>query len=201
MLHHFFFSQHLDDEEEIVLVVHKHWLMGMRVLFWPTLLFLTVWGILLFSPNKYMVYGVALTTCFILIWWIRNFMDYFLDAWLITNKGIVDLEWHGWFHRKSARLLYSDLQGVSYEINGIFGMIFRYGHMDLEKVSTGTTIGMDFVSQPRRVEATILKCMETYMHKKNLKDAKTVQGILAEFVASSLQKQSVEAMAKPKKKV
>ncbi len=201
MLNNFFFSQHLDDEEVIVLVVHKHWLMGLRSLFWPTLIFLTVWSILLFSPNKYMLYGVSLTACFILIWWIRNFMDYFLDAWLITNKGIVDLEWHGWFHRSSARVLYSDLQGVSYEINGILGTIFRYGHMDVEKVSTGTTIGMDYVSQPRYVEAAILECMEKYMHKKNLKDAKTVQGILAEFVAGSLQKQSAEAMLKPKKKV
>ena len=203
MLESFFFSRHLDDEEAITLVVHKHWLMGIKSLFWPTLVFVGVWSVLVFSPNKTMFYGVSLAAVFVLIWWIRNFMDYYLDAWVITDKGIVDLEWHGWFHRSSARVLYSDIQGVSYEVNGIVGTLFRYGHMDIEKISTGTTMGMDYIKNPRAVESTILLNMEKYLHSKNLKDASTVQEILAEFVAGSLQKKSAEEQAKaarPKKK-
>lgn len=204
MLESFFFSRHLDDKEEITLVVHKHWLMGIKNLFWPSLVFLGVWSILAFSPNRTMFYGVTLAAVFVLIWWIRNFMDYYLDAWVITDKGIIDLEWHGWFHRSSTRVLYSDIQGVSYEVNGILGTMFRYGHMDVEKISTGTTFGMDYVKSPRMIESMILENMEKYLHSKNLKDATTVQGILAEFVASSLQKKSAEEQnfknQKPKSK-
>lgn len=200
MLNRFFFSRHLDDEEEIVLVVHKHWLTGLRVLFWPTLLFVGIWSILYFSPTKYMIYGVSVAASFAGIWWIRNFMDYYLDAWLITTKGIIDLQWHGWFHRSSSRVLYSDIQGVSYEVNGILGTLLGYGSMEVEKISTGTTIDMQYVKRPRRIEAVILECMETYLHKKNLKDAKTVQTILAEFVAGSMQKKEVDEKVKPLKK-
>lgn len=196
VLHSFFFSRHLDDEEEITIVVHKHWLLGLKSLFWPTVLFAGVWSILVFSPSKTLAYGVSLAAVFVLIWWIRNFMDYYLDAWVITNKGIIDLEWHGWFHRSSARVLYSDLQGVSYEINGIVGTLFGYGHMDIEKISTGTTMGMDYVKNPRKVESIILENMEKYLHTKNLKDARTVQEILAEFVAGSLQKKSAQEQVK-----
>ncbi len=196
MLDTFFFSRHLDDEEEIVFAVHKHWLTGLKALFWPTLVFVAVWSVLWFSPTKYMFYGVSLAAVFVLIWWIRNFMDYFLDTWLITNKGIIDLAWHGWFHRSSSRVLYSDLQGVSYEVNGIIGTLFRYGTMEIEKISTGTTISMEYVKNPRRIESIVLECMEAYMHKKNLKDAKTVQGILAEFVAGSVQKEAATEGAK-----
>lgn len=192
VLESFFFSRHLDDEEEISIVVHKHWLMGIKSLFWPSIIFIGVWSILALAPNKTMAYGVALAAMFVLIWWIRNFMDYYLDAWVITDKGIIDLAWHGWFHRSSSRVLYSDLQGVSYEINGIFGTLFGYGQMEIEKISTGTTIAMDYVKDPKTVESVILENMEDYLHAKNLKDATTVQGILAEFVAGSLQKQSAE---------
>lgn len=145
-----------------------------------------------------MAYGISLTEIFVLLWWLRNFLDYYLDAWLITSKGIIDLEWHGWFHRSSARVLYSDLQGVSYEVNGIFGTLMKYGHMDIEKISTGTTMGMDYVPRPRSVEIVILECMEAYMMKKNLKDSKTVQGILADFVAGTLQKQHAEELSASK---
>ncbi len=200
VLESFFFSRHLDDEEEISMVVHKHWLMGLRSLFWPSLLFLGIWSIVAFSPSRPIFYGVALADLFVLIWWIRNFMDYYLDAWVITNRGIIDLEWHGWFHRTSTRVLFSDLQGVSYEINGIIGTMFRYGHMDIEKISTGTTMSMDFVKNPKTVECVILENMEAYMHTKNLKDATAVQEILAEFVAGTLQKQHAQSQVKAKNK-
>ena len=198
MLESYFFGRHLDDEEEIVLVVHKHWLMGLKSLFWPSLVFIGVWSILAVSMSTYMLYGVSLSAVFVLIWWIRNFMDYYLDAWVITDKGIIDLEWHGWFHRSSARVLYSDLQGVSYEVNGILGTLFGYGHIDVEKISTGTAISMDYVKRPRMIESVILECMEAYLHTKNLKDAKTVQTILAEFVAGSMQKKDVKETRKDK---
>lgn len=195
MLNTFFFTQHLDDEEEIQMVVHKHWLLGIKSLWLPTLVFLAVWSLLYFSQTPYVVYGISASACGVAIWWIRNFMDYYLDAWIITNKGVVDLAWHGWFHRTSTRILYSDIQGLQYEVKGVLGTILGYGEVSLEKISTGNTMSMQYVKRPRRVEALVLQCMENYMHKKNLKDATTVQSILAEFVASTMQKRAAEENA------
>ena len=192
MINKYFFGKHLDDEEEIIIVVHKHWLMGVKALFWPSLLFIVVSGLLYFVRQKYALYGIGLADIGIAIWWIRNFYDYFLDAWVVTNKGVIDLEWHGWFHRTSARILYSDVQGIEYEIHGVLGTILGFGELALEKISTGATIEMPYVKNPKKVESIILEAMEHYLHKKNLKDAKTVQNILAEFVASSMQKKSTE---------
>jgi hypothetical protein len=202
VLTHFFFSQHLDDKEEIQMVVHKHWLLGIKSLWLPSLFFVAVWSLLYFVHTQYAIYGISLAATAIAVWWIRNFMDYYLDAWLVTNKGVIDLAWHGWFHRTSARVLYSDIQGLEYEIHGIVGTLLGYGEISLEKISTGTTISMEYVKRPRKVESVILECMETYTHKKNLKDATAVQNILAEFVASTMQKREVEENVKkslPKK--
>lgn len=195
MLNSFFFTQHLDDEEEIQMVVHKHWLLGIKSLWLPSLVFIAVWSMLYFAHTKYMIYGIGVASLGIALWWIRNFMDYYLDAWIITNKGVIDLAWHGWFHRSSTRVLYSDIQGLEYEVKGILGTILGYGEVSLEKISTGNTMSMEYVKRPRRVEALVLQCMETYMHKKNLKDATTVQNILAEFVASTMQKRAAEESA------
>lgn len=192
MLNKFFFTQHLDDEEVIKMVVHKHWLLGMKSLWLPSLVFIAVWSLLYFAQTKYVVYGIGVSSLGVALWWIRNFMDYYLDVWVITNKGVVDLAWHGWFHRTSLRVLYSDIQGIEYEVKGILGTLIGYGEVSLEKISTGGTISMQYVKKPRKVEILVLQCMEAYMHKKNLKDATTVQGILAEFVASTMQKRAAE---------
>lgn len=126
------------------------------------------------------------------LWWIRNFFDYFLDAWIVTDQGIIDLEWLGLFHRKSARLLYSDMQGVSNEVNGIGGTLFRYGTLTVEKISTGAGISLPHVQNPRQVETIILRSMEEYMMKKNLKNAKHVQEVLATVIAEQYQLQSLQ---------
>lgn len=186
------FNRHLEEEEEVVLVVHKHWWIGLKYMFWPTISILglvLLLGVLVTREQSANTayYVVALLNIVVLVWWFRNFFDYYLDAWIITNSGIVDVEWHGWFHRQSSRVLYSDIQGVSYEIDGVVNTLLRYGTISVEKVSTGNEISMDNVQNPRAIEAVILKHMEDYLHNKNLKDASTVQDILTSVIAREMQ--------------
>jgi hypothetical protein len=204
MFDSFLFTKHLEDDEHVRLIVHKHWLLGIRYLVWPTISFLLAWTVLAFRHTT-----PAALLCLIwgtgsLVWWLRNFLDYYLDAWIITDHGIIDLEWLGWFHRQSARILYSDIQGVSYEINGIFGTLMRYGTVAVEKISTGASVSLSHVSQPRRVESEILKSMEAYLHTKNMKNAKHIESLLSEFVAEHIQEEGMrpkkEPPAPPKKK-
>jgi hypothetical protein len=88
-------------------------------------------------------------------------------------------------------VLFSDIQGVSYEIHGVWGTLLRFGTVSVEKISTGSTISLEHVHRPRRVESAILKNMETYVHKKNLKNSKHVQEMLAEMVAARVQAQEL----------
>ena len=180
------FHRHVDDDEEIILVVHKHWILGCKYLFWPLLAFLSAWLLFVFVPYRPIFYAAALGSIVTLVWGLRSFYDYYLDAWIITDQGIIDVEWHGWFHRQSTRVLYSDIQGVSYEIQGMLGTMMRFGSIGVEKISTGSVLSMDSVKNPRAVEAVILQAMEGYLHGKNLTDAKHVQDILAQLVANEV---------------
>lgn len=186
MLDRLLFRRHLEEDETVVLVVHKHWVLGLRALFWPTVLVAVCVALLALQPARPLFLVLSLATVVTLVWWLRCFFDYFLDAWIVTDAGIIDVAWHGWFHRESSRVLYTDIQGVSYEIRGIPGTLLRYGTVSVEKISTGTAIELEYVPRPRKVESVILRCMETSVHKKNLTNAKHVQNILAEMVAARI---------------
>ena len=192
MLNRALFSGHLDDGEEVTRIVHKHWLLGFKALLAPTLVLLGLLAVLAMYYDRrptLIVLGLgALATA---VWWIRNFFDYYLDAWIITTHGVIDVEWHGFFHRESTRVLYSDIQGVSYEIKGVLPTLLRYGTISVEKISTGSAMSLDYVYQPKRVEGMVLRNMEGYLHSKNLKDAKQVQELLATLVAERLQLQEL----------
>ena len=193
MLQDWLFNRHLEDDEELVLVVHKHWFIGLKFLFWPVAVFIVLIGLLAFAFSLPVFYVVAALGIFTVVWGIRNFLDYYLDAWLLTESAIIDIEWHGWFHRTSSRVLYSDIQVVSYEIDGICGTLLRFGTIGVEKISTGNEIVLEYVSRPRSVEAHILQQMENYMHSKNLKDAGAVQEILSDVIARELHLKDIAA--------
>lgn len=195
MLSHGLFARHLEDDEHLVRVVHKHWFLGLRALFWPTLFFAGAWAVLPLVPARPMFLAVSLLSVIVAVWWLRNFFDYYLDAWLITDHGIIDIAWHGWFHRESTRVLFSDLQGVSYEVKGILGTLFFFGTVSVEKISTGSEISLEYVKNPRSVEATILRCMETYLQSKNLKDGKQIQELLADLLAHQMQVREISSVA------
>lgn len=209
MLDAMLFGKHLEEDETVSVIVHRHWLMAGAALFFPTVSLLLSLAALPVSHMPAAMLAVGLWAAASAVWWMRSFFDYYLDAWIITDQAVIDLEWHGWFHRQSSRILYSDVQGVSYEIKGIAGTLLRYGTITVEKISTGAAVSMGDVPNPRGVEATILRNMETYLHKKNLKDAKRVQEILAGFVAEQMQlkdfdgnkkEESAPASQPPKKK-
>lgn len=187
------FHRHVDDDEEIIMVVHKHWLLWFKYLFWPLLGFVFAWLLFLFAPHRFIFYIAAIASIATMVWALRSFYDYYLDAWIITDQGIIDVEWHGWFHRQSTRVLFSDIQGVSYEIQGFLGTMMRFGTIGVEKISTGSVLSMDSVKNPRAIEALILQAMEGYLHGKNLTDAKHVQDILAQLVANEVNLEQFES--------
>lgn len=183
----YLFRKHLENDEEIRMVVHKHWLIGMRYLILPTISFLLSAALLTPMSSQAAAILGAIWAIASLVWWLRNFSDYYLDAWIITNHGIIDLEWLGWFHRQSARILYSDIQGVSTEIQGVAATLLRYGKVAVEKISTGSAISIAHVPRPRRIESAILMNMEAYLHAKNLKNAKHVEELISQFVSQRVQ--------------
>ncbi len=189
MLDQWLFGKHLEEDEHVTLLVHKHWIIGVRGLLLPSVSFVLAWWLLYAAPYRMVFFVVSLWSFYSVLWWLRNFFNYYLDAWIITDQGIIDLEWQGWFHRQSARVLYSDIQGVSYEIQGLVGTMLRYGTIAAEKISTGAAIKLAQVGNPRSVEAVILKNMEAYLHSKNLKNAKHVQELLSQFVSQKVQLQ------------
>lgn len=193
MLDQCLFRGHLDDDEEIRAIVHKHWILGVVTLFWPTVSFMVSWAVLYYVPFRMMFYIISLWGVVSLVWWLRNFFDYYLDAWIITDHGVLDLEWHGWFHRQVTRILYSDIQGVSYEVQGIMGTLMDFGFVSIEKISTDTLVEMEAVRHPKTVTRMILRNMEAYLHSKNLKDARHVQELLAEVIANQVRLDDAES--------
>ncbi|TSC58039.1 MAG: Uncharacterized protein Greene041619_818 [Candidatus Peregrinibacteria bacterium Greene0416_19] len=197
MLDAFLFGRHVEADEKVSRIVHAHWLLGIKYLLVPAVSFLLAVLVLYSHPTRFFFYLTSLWSVLSLVWLMRNFCDYYLDVWIITDQGVISLEWLGWFHRQSTRVLYSDVQGVSHETHGIAGTFLRFGTVSIEKVSTGTTVSLESVPRPKLVETLILRNREAYLHSKNMHNSKHVQEILSEIVSHEIQLRSVQKKAPP----
>ena len=186
------FTRHLEDDESLVTIIHKHWLLGLIELSTPLLIIIASWVFLYAAPVRTAALVVLVGDIALLVWVLRNFLDYYLDAWIITDQSVIDVEWHGWLHRESTRIDYSSIEGVSYEIQGILGTVFRFGNIKIEKVSTGVTVALESVKNPREVESIILKCQNECLRTKNMKDSSAVKDIISEIVAERMHLKGAE---------
>lgn len=187
------FRRHLEEDEELRKIVHKHWGVILLAVIWPSVSVLLAIAAAVLLPYRTVILLAGCWASFSMVWWLRNFFGEYLDAWLVTDSAVIAIEWFGWFHRRSTRILYSDIEEVSYEVQGVLATFFRYGTVSVERIATGAVVSLDYVPHPREVTGTILRSMEEYLRTKNLKDAKNVQEILSTIVAEQLQLQQISA--------
>jgi len=69
---------------------------------------------------------------FAAVLFFTNFIDFFLDVWIVTNERLLDIQQKGLFHRiiNEARLY--RVQNVRIEIKGMLQSIFHFGNVVIE---------------------------------------------------------------------
>jgi len=183
----YLFSDYLEEGEQIVYVCHKHPIVltkdflriliihaGLAVLLWyffPQLLWISIiWCV------------VGLIRALIIL------QDWYYDAWLVTNMGIIGVLWTGFFNRTSTRVEYASIEGVSYTIKGFFPTVFNYGMVTLAKLGGPSTVALKDAFNPKKIEKNILQFQEQYMTSKNFKDQEVLKSLLADIVADHVKK-------------
>jgi len=133
----------LFENEKILLVVRKHWfVMARTAILFFVLLFVPVIGSFLFPymktaiPENLLYAGVnffvslyfAAISAFLFFEW----MDYYLDTWIITTRRIIDIEQQGLFSRHVAEIPLSRVQDITIEVNGILETLLRFGTIRIQ---------------------------------------------------------------------
>lgn len=133
----------LFENEKILLVVRKHWfVMARTAILFFVLLFVPIVGSILFPYAKILVGEDLLyagTNFFISLYFAAlsaflffEWMDYYLDTWIITTRRIIDVEQQGLFSRHVAEIPLSRVQDITIEVNGILETLLGFGTIRIQ---------------------------------------------------------------------
>lgn len=186
-LQHYLFSDYLEDDEQIVFVAHRHFFVYLadvsRIFVFHALLPIGFWFLfpqLLWIYVIWAVIGVVRTLLVI--------QDWFYDCWLITNMGVIGVEWSGYFERTSSRVEYQSIEGMSYTIKGVLPTMFNYGNVTLAKLGGSTSVTLKDAYKPKRVERNLITFQEKFMTSKNFTDQEVLKQLLSDLVVQHVKK-------------
>lgn len=109
---------------------------------------------------------LLLTTLF----FYTQFVDYYLDIWVVTNDRVIDIEQFGLFSRSITEIDLFRLQDVTADVRGVFATFFKYGTVSLTTASTNTNIVFRNIPDPNQIrnDLILLSHEDRKYHKADL---------------------------------
>lgn len=110
------------------------------------------WGVLIFI--------LLLTAAILFI--LRTFIMWSLNAILITNKRVIDFDQRGVFHKNVSEITFDNIADISYNTKGILPTLFKYGNVKVKTTSVDNNLELKKVHYPDEMQELLVDCQLKY---------------------------------------
>jgi uncharacterized membrane protein YdbT with pleckstrin-like domain len=107
-----------------------------------------------------LLFGESLATLFVWNFFFILWLDYYLDAWIVTNERIINIEQRGFFNREISELKLTKIQDVTSEIIGVIPTLLDYGNIYVQTAGEKERFAFCQIPHPNRVKNIIVQLQE-----------------------------------------
>ena len=129
-----------------------------------------------FLPEPWNWGGVVLLALGVIrtLWRLRC---WYMKALLITNKGILYVDWEYFFYRRQTRVGYEIIDSIEIEQLGPRAVIFNYGTVRFRSASGGD-ITLERVQSPKSLVEKVEYERQKFMNEKGITDEQAIKDVL-----------------------
>jgi hypothetical protein len=176
-------------EERIILFLRRHWF-----IFFIHLLSVlgAILGLILafiffnlfegnLSQTEYynlLLFGESLGTLFIWNLFFILWLDFYLDAWIVTNERIINIDQKGFFNREISELKLTKIQDVTSEIIGVIPTLLDYGDIYVQTAGEVEHFKFLQIPHPNEVKNLIVQLQEKERKEEGIELGKEIRGEL-----------------------
>jgi uncharacterized membrane protein YdbT with pleckstrin-like domain len=165
-------------EEKILLVTHRHWFDILTQLFMVFLMLLIFIGSYASFPSLFPVIieeslyrnlFLFLENLFLIFTWITFFLiwiDYYFDAWIVTDRRIVNIEQRGLFSREISELELENIQDITTEVKGVIPTFLNYGDLFVQTAAEKERFIFHNVPDPYAIKDMVMNLQKKYEDKE-----------------------------------
>lgn len=85
----------------------------------------------------------------------ENFISWFFNVYIVSNKRVVDVDFFGLIHRRISEAELQDIEDITHQINGAAQIIFNYGSVFIQTAGEQREFEFELVPNPARVQDII----------------------------------------------
>lgn len=104
-----------------------------------------------------LVLGLSTYLLSVYLFIFANFIDFYLDLWIVTNDRIIDIEQFSLFSRTISELDLFRIQDVTTDVHGFFATLFDYGNVTVKTASQNVHIIFKNVPNPNFIRQKIIQ--------------------------------------------
>jgi uncharacterized membrane protein YdbT with pleckstrin-like domain len=93
---------------------------------------------------------------FVINMFFVGWLDYYLDAAIITNERIVDIDQNGLFNRTVSELHFSKIQDATGMCQGILQNVLDFGDVHVQTAGAAREFNIDKVPRPYKIAKLII---------------------------------------------
>ena len=159
------------DDEQVILFLRRHWFIFLRRLIFVILSIIVLVLIYAFfnflesgfAQSDYynlLLFAESLGTLFIWNLFFILWIDFYLDAWIVTNERIINISQKGFFNRDISELRLTKIQDVTSEIVGFVPTILGYGNIYVQTAAETERFTFHQIPDPNEVKNIIVRLQE-----------------------------------------
>ena len=155
--------------EEIIYLLRRHWFVTVPLMIGLILVIGIPVGSYAFlnwrdpaffaAPVRLTLFILGASIFFLYAWLFlyQNFIDWYLDIWIVTNERIVNIEQNGLFGRTMSELMLYNVQDVTSEVKGIVPTLLDFGHVHVQTAGEVEHFDFENVPHPAAVAKRVLE--------------------------------------------
>ncbi|MFA6161551.1 MAG: PH domain-containing protein [Patescibacteria group bacterium] len=97
---------------------------------------------------------------FVIMFIYQNFLDYWLDMWIVTNRRIMNIEQNGLFSRTTSELRLYRVQDVTAKVDGFVRTMLDFGMVFVQTAGEKEYFTFEDVHHPNEIAKKILELAE-----------------------------------------
>lgn len=127
-----------------------------------------IWPGLLAGPVSRPILVLIASAYYLNLWlfFLSLFVDYYLDAWIVTDDRVLNVEQHGLFSRTISELDLAKIQDVTSEVRGFFPYFFNYGMVFIQTAGEAKRFQFEQVPGPHEIRMRLLSLIEADRKKQ-----------------------------------
>ncbi len=155
-------------DEKIELLLRRHWFTLIVPLLKRFIIFVLPLFIFFFLFSTFILKS-KFFSIFFLLWFVigisailYEWVVWYYDIYIITNKRIIDIDQKTLFSRSVAEASLGKVQDVSFEIDGMIPTFLKYGDVGVQTAGAEEVINLEEVYKPDEVQEKIMELQKKY---------------------------------------